>query len=115
MNINDKVLQVLDLLGSFVVVLQQLSHQFLLAFLKWNVVRASTKDVLEKTLQFVDIFVSLATKIECFNLLVFSLVLLFLLDLLFVAFLKVINDCIVMVAMLLPEFVQSVTFSLLDD
>ena len=31
------------------------------------------------------------------------------------AFLKVINNSIIMVAMLLPEFVQSITFSLLDN
>jgi hypothetical protein len=109
------MLQVLNLLLSLVVVGKQLLHQLLFIFFQGNVVRVPAQDVLEQTLQLVDIFVSLSPEIECCDLLVLCDVLLFLLYLLLVTLLQVVDDCVVMVAVLLPEFAQCLAFSPLED
>ena len=78
-------------------------------------VNLSAKNVLKKALEFVDIVVSLPTEIEGFDFFVFGLVFLFFLDLFLVALFEVFNDGIVMVSVLLPEFAERISFSLLND
>ena len=115
MDIHHEVLQFFHFFCAFVVVRQQFSDQFFFTFFQWEVVGVSAKNVLKKALEFVDIVVSLPTEIEGFDFFVFGLVFLFFLDLFLVALFEVFNDGIVMVSVLLPEFAECISFSLLNE
>ena len=94
---------------------QQFSDQLFFVFFQWDIVGVSAKNVLEKTLEFVDIVVSFPTKIEGFDFFVFGLIFLFFLDFFLMALFEIFDDGIVMVSVLLPEFAECISFSFLDD
>lgn len=115
MYIHNEVLQVLNFLCALVMVRQQFSDQLFFVFFQRDIVGVSAKNVLEKTLEFVDIVVSFPTKIEGFDFFVFGLIFLFFLDFFFMALFEIFDDGIVMVPVLLPEFAERISFSFLDD
>lgn len=64
------MLQILNLLFALIMIRQQLPNEFFFALLERNVVRISAQDVLEQTLELVDIVVFLSSEIESSHFLV---------------------------------------------
>lgn len=105
MHVHHEVLYVLCLGLSVVVVAQQFSHLSLFGLLQGDIVWVAAKNVLELTLQLVDIIVVLSCKVE-FDFFILDDCSSFLFCLLVELLFQVVNDAIVMMAVLLPELTQ---------
>lgn len=103
MNIHNKVFEVLDFLFSLVMIRKQFFYEFLFTFFQGNIVGVSAKNVLKQTFQLVNVIVFLSTEIKCVDFSVLGLIFLFLFDFFLVTLFQVINNCVVMISMLLPE------------
>lgn len=110
------MLEVLQLLLALVVVGEQLLDQVGVLGSQGLVVGVATEDVLEEALDLVDVGVLLAPELELLDFLAAnaSCRLLFGLLLLVVVFPQVVDDAVVVVAVLLPELVQRLALCLLD-
>ena len=85
---------------------QQLSHILSLSLLQWSLVRVPAYDVLEKRFELVDVVILLSTKCELFDLFVLDRVPLLLFQLLELLLSQIIDDAVVVMAMLFPEFIE---------
>lgn len=101
-NIHNEVLQSLQFVLTIIVIAEQFLHQLRLCLLQRYIVWITAEDVLELTLELVDIVVGLASELK-FYLLVSCLSSLLLLCPLVEVLPQAINDAVVVMSVLLPK------------
>ena len=110
-DIDNKVLEVFQFCLTVIVIAQKLLYKLRLGFFKRDVIRVAAKNILELALQLVDIVVGLSSELE-FHLFIPCLSSLIFLCPLVEIFAQVINDSVVVVAMLFPEMTELLLISL---
>lgn len=112
-HIDYEVLETLQFLLSVVMIAQQLLYLSCLGFFQGNIVRVAAKNVLELALQLIYVVVVLASEVE-FDLLVLYLSSLFFFGSLVKVFSQILNDTVVVMAVLFPELTQLLRGALRD-
>ena len=102
MNINNEMFESFEFVLAIVVIAQELFNKFRLALFERNVVWVTAQNILEFTFQFVDIVIRLSTKLKL-DFFVSCLGSLLLFGPFVEILAQIIDDSVVMVAVLLPK------------